>query len=570
MQFVVLTVKIQTDQSLVALRHRCRQVCELIGLEGVSRTRLTTALSEIGRNALQHAGGATVSFQVGDSSTHPGVQAMVIRVADKGPGMPASVWTDGKIHPSRQAGGLHGSYRLVDAFSIEAKAGEGSTVAMEMLLPRNAPRLAAADISQRIDELFRRQSQSPHEELEQQNRDMLATLDELRERKNDLELADQRKNEFVAMLAHELRNPLAAISMYVEVMRRRKNLSVAEVEKYRDSIGRQATQLTKLVNDLMDVSRVSRGKVELERAVVGVGSLLFEAVEMTSAFIDAKKHRLLMPPPGDVAWVDVDLVRMKQVISNLVHNAARYTPDGGLIEIGITVADAQVHISVKDNGIGIEAQMLPKIFDLFTQASNSLKRGDVGLGIGLTIVHRMAADHGGTISVRSAGLGCGSEFILSLPTVEPPTAVPAAPAPPPVLSASALAPQSAAAQRRLLLVNDNADALQAMAELCEMHGYACTVAVEGPQGVAAALVQRPEVVIIDIGLPGLDGFGVAAALRQHLGAKLTLIAVSGFSDADMRLRAEQAGFDDFLVKPVNVPALLEQLQAKRAAAPASL
>jgi signal transduction histidine kinase/ActR/RegA family two-component response regulator len=567
MQYVVLTVKIQTDQNLVALRHRCRQVCELFGLEGVPRTRLTTALSEIGRNALQHARGATVSFQVGDSATHPGVQAMVIRVADKGPGMPASVWTDGKIHPSRQAGGLHGSYRLVDAFSIEAKAGEGSTVAMEMLLPRGAPRLAAADISQRIDELFRRQPQSPHEELEQQNRDMLATLDELRERKNDLELADQRKNEFVAMLAHELRNPLAAISMYVEVMRRRKNLSVADVEKYRDSIGRQATQLTKLVNDLMDVSRVTRGKVELERAVVSVGALVFEAVEMTSAFIEAKKHRLLMPPVGDVAWVDVDLVRMKQVISNLVHNAARYTPDGGLIEIGIAAADGRVHVSVKDNGIGIEAQMLPKIFDLFTQASNSLTREDVGLGIGLTIVQRMAADHGGTVSVRSAGLGCGSEFILSLPTVAPPNAVPPASS---VAPGSAEAPQSAAEQRRLLLVNDNADALQAMAELCEMHGYACTVAVDGPQGVAAALAQRPEVVIIDIGLPGLDGFSVAAALRQQLGAQVTLIAVSGYSDAGMRLRAEQSGFDDFLVKPVDVPALLEQLQAKPAAAPASL
>ena len=273
---------------------------------------------------------------------------------------------------------------------------------------------------------------------------------------------------------------------------------------------------------------------------------------------------MLMPPLGDVAWVDVDLVRMKQVISNLVHNAARYTPDGGLIEIGIAVADAQVHISIKDNGIGIEAQMLPKIFDLFTQASNSLTREDVGLGIGLTIVQRMAADHGGTVSVHSAGLGCGSEFILSLPTVAPPAAMSAA------TPASALAPQSAAAPRRLLLVNDNADALQAMTELCEMHGYACTVAVDGPQGVAAALAQRPEVVIIDIGLPGLDGFGVAAALRQHLGTNVTLIAMSGYSDADMRLRAEQAGFDDFLVKPVNVPALLEQLQAKPAAASASL
>jgi CheY-like chemotaxis protein len=342
----------------------------------------------------------------------------------------------------------------------------------------------------------RRQPQNPQEELEQQNRDMLYALDELRQRKNDLELADQRKNEFVAMLAHELRNPLAAISMSVEVMRRKKNLSMAEVEKYRDTIGRQATQLTKLVNDLMDVSRVSRGKVELERSVVDVGSLVFEAIEMTRAFVDAKQHRLVVPPPGEPTWVDVDLVRMKQVISNLVHNAARYTPPGGLIEIGITAADALVHISVRDNGIGIDAQMLPKIFELFTQAPNSLAREDVGLGIGLTIVQRMAADHGGKVSAHSPGLGCGSEFVLSLPTVAPPATVPA------VTPASAPAPEIAATQRRLLLVDDNADALRAMAELCQLYGYVCTVASDGPEGLAGAGRLR-------------RGGGAASALRRR-------------------------------------------------------
>lgn len=557
MQTVVLTVKIQSDQSLVALRHRCRQVSEQFGLEALQRTRLTTAVSEIGRNALQYAGGATVSFQIGDSSAHPGAQSLLIRVADKGPGVPASIWAHGQINAGHKAGGLHGSYRLVDAFAIEVRPGEGSTVSMEMLLPRSAPRLAAVDIGQRIDELLRRQPQNPQEDLEQQNRDMLYALDELRQRKNDLELADQRKNEFVAMLAHELRNPLAAISMSVEVMRRKKNLSMAEVEKYRDTIGRQATQLTKLINDLMDVSRVSRGKVELERAVVGVGSLVFEALEMTRAFVDAKQHRLVVPALDDVAWVDVDRVRMKQVISNLVHNAARYTPEGGLIEVGIAVADTLVHISVKDSGIGIDAQMLPKIFELFTQAPNSLAREDVGLGIGLTIVQRMAADHGGAVSAHSAGLGCGSEFILSLPTVVPPAAVPAVPPLPPV---SAPAPEIAAPQRRLLLVDDNADALQAMAELFRMHGYACTVATDGPQGLAAALAERPEVVIIDIGLPGLDGFGVAEELRRLFGPAMMLFAMSGYSSADTRLRAVQAGFEDFLVKPIDMPVLLKQLQ----------
>ncbi len=559
MQIVALTVKIHTDQSLVMLRHRCRQVSELFGLEALQRTRLTTAVSEIGRNALQYAGTATVSFLVGGSVSQPGAQSVLIRVIDKGPGVPASIWSDGQIGALHRAGGLHGAQRLVDAFWIETQPGAGAAVSMEMLLPRTAARLAAADISQRIDELFRRQPQNPHEELEQQNRDMLHALDELRQRKNDLEFADQRKNEFVAMLAHELRNPLAAISMSVEVMRRKKNLSMADVEKYRDTIGRQATQLTKLVNDLMDVSRVSRGKVELERAVVGVGTLVFEAVEMTRAFVDAKKHRLRMPVLDDAVWVDVDLVRMKQVISNLVHNAARYTPEGGLIEIGIRVADGAVHISVKDNGVGIDAPMLPKIFDLFTQAPNSLAREDGGLGIGLTIVQRMAADHGGTISAHSAGLGCGSEFVLTLPTVAPPADGPAAPPlPAPALETST--PQ------RLLLVDDNADALQAMAELFRMHGYACAMAGDGPQGLAAAIDHPPGIAIIDIGLPGLDGFGLAAELRRRYGRDMTLIAMSGYSATDTRQRAEQAGFDDFLVKPIDMPALLQQLRGRPEAA----
>ncbi|WP_418320314.1 ATP-binding protein [Piscinibacter sakaiensis] len=554
MQAVVLTVKIQSDQSLVALRHRCRQVSEQFGLESLQRTRLTTAVSEIGRNALQYAGGATVSFQIGDSSTHPGAQSLLIRVADQGPGVPASIWADGQINAGHRAGGLHGSYRLVDAFAIEVRPGAGSTVSMEMLLPRSAPRLAAADIGQRVDELLRRQPQNPREELEQQNRDMLHALDELRQRKNDLELADQRKNEFVAMLAHELRNPLAAISMSVEVMRRKKDLTMVEVEKYRDTIGRQATQLTKLVNDLMDVSRVSRGKVDLERTVVGVGTLVSEAIEMTRSFVDAKQHRLVLPAVDDNAWVDVDVVRMKQVISNLVHNAARYTPNGGLIEVGIAAAGASVHISVKDNGIGIDAQMLPKIFELFIQAPNSLAREDVGLGIGLTIVQRLAADHGGTVSAHSAGAGRGSKFIVSLPTVAPPSAAATVPAAP------ALATESTAPQRRLLLMDDNADALQALAELCRLHGYACTIASNGPAGLAAALAERPEVAIVDIGLPGLDGFAVAEALRRQFGTDITLIAISGYSAAETRLRATHAGFDSLMVKPVDMPVLLKQLQ----------
>lgn len=553
MQLVILTVKIQTDQSLVLLRHRCRQVSELFGLEPLQRTRLTTAVSEIGRNALQYAGTAVVSFFFGDSGLAVGAQSVQVRISDKGPGVPSSIWADGVIRKGHKVGGLHGSQRLVDGFDLETKLGGGSTVTLEMLLTRSARRLTVADVNQRTDELFRRQPQNPQEELEQQNRDMLHALEELRQHKNDLEVADQRKNEFVAMLAHELRNPLAAISLSVEVMRRKKNLSVADVEKHRDTIGRQATQLTKLVNDLMDVSRVARGKVELECAVVGVGTLLFEAIEMTRAFVDARKHRLLLPSFEDVAWVNVDLVRMKQVLSNLIHNAARYTPEGGLIDISIRPEGELVHIAIKDNGVGIDAEMLPKIFDMFTQASHTLAREDVGLGIGLTVVQRMAADHGGTVRAHSAGLGCGSEFILTLPAVAAPLQEASAAA----VSAPVAAPVHA---RRLLLVDDNVDALQAMAELCQLQGYVCTLAADGLQGLAAAQAQTHEIALVDIGLPGLDGFGLARELRRLYGPGMTLIALSGYSAAETRQLASQAGFDEFLVKPIDLQALLQTLQ----------
>ena len=289
----VLTVKLQSDHSLVMLRDRCRQVAELFGLEGLQRTRLTTAVSEIGRNALQYAGGATVTFQVGDAPTRPGVQAVCVQVADKGPGVPASVWFGGEIAADRADGGLRGSQRLVDGFMLtSAPAGQGTSVTLEMHLSRDATPLTLNAINQRVDELVRRRPQSAREELEQQNREMLQTLEELRARQVELEQADLRKNEFVAMLAHELRNPLSAISMTVALLGMKKTVSQDEIKKYGAAIGRQTAQLTRLVNDLMDISRLSRGKVELEREVVDVATVVAQAVEMTRAFIDAKQHRL--------------------------------------------------------------------------------------------------------------------------------------------------------------------------------------------------------------------------------------------------------------------------------------
>ncbi len=551
----VLTFKIQSDHSLVTLRDRCRHVGELFGLELLQRTRLTTAVSEVGRNALQYAGAASVNFLFGNSTSRPGLQSLLVQVVDKGPGLPPSVWSGGVLLPNAEPGGLQGSQKLVDTFGITSMPDEGTSVTLEVLVPRDISPLTLAAVGLRTDELLRRKPQNPREELEHQNREMLHALDQLRRRQADLEHADQRKNEFVAMLAHELRNPLAVISMTVELMRRKNVLVQADVEKYRDTIGRQASQLTRLVDDLMDVSRVSRGKVDLKPEVVEAGALVAQSIEMTQAFVDAKNHRLSVSLPDVPVWIDVDLVRMKQVLSNLIHNAARYTPDGGLIKVSLQAERGEVQIRVKDNGIGIDAEMLPRIFDLFTQVESNLQRQDVGLGIGLTIVQRLVRDHGGTVTAHSDGLTLGSEFVVTLPTVEAPVAK----------ADGAFSNVSGVDERKLLLVDDNEDAALAMEEVFRLSGYDCVIARDGAQGLAAARASPPEIAIVDIGLPVIDGFGVARELRKLLGPQVLLIALTGYSAAETRARAEEAGFDDYFVKPVNFPLLLQRLELRGAA-----
>lgn len=548
MQNLVLTLKLQSDHTLVSLRDRTRQFGEVFGLESLQRTRLTTAVSEIGRNALQHANGAVVNFLVGEIATRKGADAVIVQVIDRGPGVAAPHFVGRGSQPpgGPQHGGIQGSRRLVDGFWMESGS-EGTMVVLEMLLPREAQRLTEPLVAQRIEQLIRRRPQSPREELELQNREMLHTLEELRRRQRDLELADERKNEFVAMLAHELRNPLAAITMALELMRRKQVLSADEIGRYRETIGRQTGQLTRLVNDLMDVSRVTRGKIELERKVVDMNALVAHAVEMTRAFIDAKQHSLTVRTPAVPMWVDVDEVRMKQVISNLLHNAARYTPASGVLRITVSANDHSVAVSVSDNGMGIDSAMIPKVFDLFIQGDSTLAREDSGLGIGLTIVQRLVREHGGSVSVTSEGLNRGSDFVLMLPLVAEPA------------SPEGRLPEAASqvARRRLLLVDDNRDALLATKELLELSGCECAAAFDGASGLALALDWKPEVAILDIGLPLIDGLALAQRLRAELGDKVTLVALSGYSAPVMQERALASGFDHYLIKPVDVSALMQ-------------
>ena len=241
---------------------------------------------------------------------------------------------------------------------------------------------------------------------------------------------------------------------------------------------------------------------------------------------------------------------MKQVISNLLHNAARYTPHGGTLALSVERDEELVHLTVSDNGVGIDEKMLPVIFDLFTQAPSSFAREDAGLGIGLTIVKQLVHDHGGTVHATSAGTGQGSQFVVKLPVIE-------APVQEAERRATAAAPDATA--RRVLVIDDNAEATLAIQQMLEFCGHSCAVAHDGVAGVAAAKLDRPDVAIVDIGLPLLDGFGVARALRDLYGRGLLIIAISGYSAPETKVRAQLEGFDEFWVKPVELSALLERL-----------
>jgi CheY-like chemotaxis protein len=317
-------------------------------------------------------------------------------------------------------------------------------------------------------------------------------------------------------------------------------------------VSRQTEQLARLVNDLLDVSRVTRGKIELNHEALPIGELVDQALEMTQGAINAKRHTVeYLPAPGDI-WVRADRVRFRQILSNLLHNAARYTPERGLIQLEVRASDDRVEIIVRDNGIGIAADMLPRVFDLFSQADTSLGRKDAGLGIGLTLVQRLAAAHGGIVTAASEGLGQGSTFTVNMPRLARPGAVAAAPAPLQVPSSAGL---------RVLLIDDNEDAVQSLRLLLQDAGHTVATAGNGEAGLASAKALAPQVVVIDIGLPDVDGFEVAAALRRSSAtANSFLVALSGYTATAMMERGAKAGFNQYLSKPVDVARLEEVLR----------
>ena len=368
---------------------------------------------------------------------------------------------------------------------------------------------------------------------------------------DELEQAGRRKDEFLAMLGHELRNPLAPIGMAVEVMRKRAPADDS-IAWARDVIARQLAHLTRLVDDLLDVSRITRGKITLLLTPLELMSVVAQAVETSRPLIDSRGHQLTMHVPSDPVWVRGDAVRLGQVLSNLLNNAARYTPEGGRIGLSVERRDSQVTLTVADNGPGLPAEMLQRVFDLFSQFE-SRDHAQGGLGIGLTLVKRLVELHGGDVEARSAGLGQGSEFVVRLPALE----VPAEPQTVVTRDAS----RRPLIRRRILVVDDNVDAADALSQFLRLQDQEVCVAHDGHAALQIAGSMQPEIVFLDLQLPKLNGLEVARRLRTGWPIRpLLLVATTGFGQEDDRRRSAEAGFDHHLVKPID-PQVLQSLLA---------
>lgn len=367
---------------------------------------------------------------------------------------------------------------------------------------------------------------------------------------------DQRKDEFLATLAHELRNPLAPIRTGLTVLKLVD--SPEDMAAAREMMERQVGHMVRLIDDLLDVSRITRGKVELKPERVDVRDVIDAALEVTRPIVEANNHELIIAPLDQALPIVADPTRIAQVISNLLNNAAKYTPRGGRIELSVARDDAFVEIAVRDNGLGIAPEMLHKVFEMFTQVGRTIDQAQGGLGIGLALVTRLVEMHGGTVKAESEGHGQGSRFIVRLPL--------AAPQSPAAAVGPAAATPGAHAPRRILVVDDNVDGAKSLALLLKLAGHTTSIAYSGPAALERARSFAPEVVFLDIGLPGMNGYEVARRLRaEPNGAALTLVALTGWGTDDDRKRAHDAGFDHHLTKPVDA-AQVHALLADRSAA----
>jgi two-component system, chemotaxis family, CheB/CheR fusion protein len=379
---------------------------------------------------------------------------------------------------------------------------------------------------------------------------IVRNISERKRAERELKNADRRKDEFLATVAHELRNPLAPIRNAVEMLAMRDSAD-GEVDWARKVIDREVSYLSRLVDDLLEISRIRRNKLELRKEPTVLAEILTAAVDATRPLLAQRRHRLELPLEPAAVQLRADPIRLTQVLINLLTNAAKYTPEGGRIRIAVQLEGKHVLVRVKDNGIGIAADQMPHLFDMFYQANRSTEPAQAGLGIGLTLVRHLVKLHGGTVAADSAGLGQGSEFIVRLPLdTEPARAV----------ERSSQTESKPAAIRRILIADDYPGSAESLARWLRRFGHEVHTAVDGLQAFEAAQTTRPEVVLLDLGMPKLNGYDVAREIRaQPWGKRMVLIALTGWAREEDRRRTREAGFDAHLAKPLSYPQLISSV-----------
>jgi PAS domain S-box-containing protein len=391
---------------------------------------------------------------------------------------------------------------------------------------------------------------------------MAIDITELKTAEQALRDADRRKDEFLATLAHELRNPLAPIRNAVHLLRQ-DGMPQKEFQAAREIIDRQLAQMVRLVDDLLDVSRITRGKLQLRTQPTDLADVIASAVETSRPIIDAAGHQLTVSLSAEPFWLNADQTRLAQVFSNLLNNAAKYTDRGGQIRLSAWPEADHVVVSVRDTGIGIAPEYMPRLFEMFSQVMPALERTQGGLGIGLSLVRRLIELHGGSITAHSKGLGKGSEFRVRLPLAARPATLVASP---PAAPAPSNGDATRGASARVLVVDDNEDAAKSASILLVTLGHAVQTACDGAHALQVAEEFRPDVVLLDIGLPDFNGYEVARRLRQQpWGQSMALIALTGWGQEEDKRLALEAGFDHHLTKPVEVSELQRLIFASAAA-----
>jgi len=375
----------------------------------------------------------------------------------------------------------------------------------------------------------------------------------LQQSEEALRLADRRKDEFLALLAHELRNPLAPIR-YALAANRKPGRTPEQRKQAEEIIERQINHMSRLLEDLLDISRITRGTLELKKTRTELTSIIGAAIETARPLLDAKHHNLALDLPTQPVQLEADVVRLAQVFSNLLINAAKYTDPGGRIQLRAVREPGSVVVSVSDSGIGISAELLPRVFTMFFQSHQALGRAEGGLGIGLSLVRGLVMLHGGSVQARSEGAGKGSEFIMRLPT--------GTPLPEPLDAEAESESLAAGAGLKILVVDDNRDAADTCAMLLEASGHHVQTAYTGRQALELARTFRPHALLLDIGLPDIDGYELARQVRAApWGRTAVLVAVTGWGQEQDRLRAVAAGFDQHLVKPISAETVDSLLQS---------